>query len=67
MESFNTEMTRIHFYNLYISRTVKDEFGCWIWQGSKTIKGYGHAKADGTYWLVHRYIYTHCHGPIPYG
>ena len=28
--------------------------GCWNWQGSKSVKGYGRIKFEGVYWSTHR-------------
>lgn len=43
------------------SKTIKDSLtGCWLWQGSRDSKGYGHFKFEGKVERVHRmaaYIY----------
>jgi hypothetical protein len=40
---------------------------CWIWRGSATVRGYGHFRANGQYFLAHRWIYEREIGPIPHG
>ncbi len=67
MESFKAPLTTKFFFLKYLRRVLQDDRGCWVWQGSLNSRGYAHAKAHGTYWLIHRYVYAHLHGPIPHG
>lgn len=40
--------------------------GCWIWQLSKSRKGYGRVKVDGKYETsAHRYVYQLLISPVP--
>ena len=48
-------------------RTVVDEHGCRIWQGSRDQDGYGRVTLRSGRWLVHRLAYTLAHGEIPDG
>jgi hypothetical protein len=47
------------------SQIVEDIKGCWIWQGSKTGKGYGSIYRDGRRVMAHRAAWEMVHGPIP--
>lgn len=40
---------------------------CWIWQGTKDPKGYGHFRLDGKIRSAHRLAYELLVGPIPDG
>jgi len=40
---------------------------CWVWQGSKNNKGYGHFHSNGKNRLAHRYAYELLVGEIPDG
>lgn len=35
----------------------KDQSGCWLWKRGKTSKGYGSLRAQGKFWLAHRYAF----------
>ena len=51
-------------------RTVADEAtGCWVWQGSCGVNGYGSLRTgdNGKPVLCHRIMYEHACGPIPKG
>lgn len=50
-----------------IARTIIDENGCWLWQGSKDTSGYGHVQFQGKLWKVHRVVYTCMVSEIPRG
>lgn len=54
-----TEEQRVARCYLYLYRSVPNENGCIIWQGSKTPKGYGDITIDKKWWQVHRYIAFH--------
>lgn len=43
-----------------------DGSGCWMWRGSKP-RGYGHLRASGRTYAVHRLAYSLTYGPIPDG
>lgn len=45
----------------------KSPFGCWIWIGCKTRKGYGNITVNGGYMAAHRLAWTLAKGPIPKG
>ncbi len=49
------------------SRTVVTEAGCWEWQGTRDLKGYGHLWVDGKWCRAHRLSYELHLGPIPDG
>jgi hypothetical protein len=55
------------FEELYSSRFVKTEAGCWEWQGGKTGDGYGIIRLQGKQIRVHRLAYTLDRGPIGEG
>jgi len=40
---------------------------CWIWQGSKTPKGYGGVTINNKWQQTHRFVFEQCYGPIPKG
>lgn len=40
---------------------------CWIWNGSRTTKGYGTFWAERATWYAHRFAYEALIGPIPDG
>lgn len=40
---------------------------CALFTGYKQPDGYGRVFRDGKVWLVHRWVWTHEHGPIPDG
>lgn len=56
-----------------LARVEVDENGCWVWQGPRDRKGYGHtffgSRVDGTRRAarVHRVAYEEWVGPIPRG
>lgn len=56
-----------------LTRIVVDDNGCWVWQGPKNGKGYGHtfigSRVDGTRRnaTIHRLAYEEWIGPIPEG
>lgn len=41
--------------------------GCWEWEGTTQIGGYGRFWVDGKTALAHRYAWQLEHGPIPHG
>lgn len=47
-----------------IGRITRNEYGCWLWQGALTGKGYG-SLSSGRY--AHRVSYEEFKGPIPQG
>ena len=54
-----------------LSRTKKQEDGCWVWQGARLTNGYGSVRVlrDGVSKaaLAHRLAYELVSGPIPAG
>jgi HNH endonuclease len=46
---------------------IPERGGCREWRGAHTMKGYGKRKIAGQQWLVHRWVWTQMHGPIPEG
>lgn len=51
-----------------IQRVVKEDDGCWYWNGSCTSSGYGHLNAGGgKYPLAHVLLFEHFRGPVPEG
>lgn len=41
--------------------------GCWEWMGPRQKDGYGFLRAEGNFWLAHRWAWTVANGPIPSG
>jgi hypothetical protein len=56
---------RVRFEESYMP---EPNSGCWLWLGrERGSNGYGGIKADGAYWVAHRYSWhLHC-GEIPAG
>lgn len=50
-----------------VARMEIDDAGCWVWQGAKHPRGYGHMWVDGVNRSVHRIVYESMIGPIPSG
>lgn len=51
-----------------MSKVVHDpETGCWLWQGTKTLAGYGQMRVAGVRMYTHRISYELNVGPIPAG
>lgn len=49
-----------------IAKASDDE--CWLWKPRTFSDGYGVFRHDdGRWWLVHRFVWTVTHGPIPQG
>ena len=46
---------------------VDSETGCWVWQWSRTAKGYAHIERSGFNQMAHRAYYERANGPIPKG
>jgi hypothetical protein len=46
------------------ANVVKDANGCWLWQGFKTVNGYGSTSYRNKSGRVHRYVYVALNGPI---
>lgn len=51
----------------FFARTVKDDNGCWNWQGSKLKTGYGDIRISTGHWRAHRLAFTLVKGEIPTG
>ena len=50
------------------TRIVKQDDGCWIWQGRPTNAGYGsYTKWNDRTYVAHRYVYEVFKGAIPDG
>jgi hypothetical protein len=45
-------------------RTVVNDCGCWIWQGTKRSNGYGVTVYKGTQTTTHRVMYQICKGVL---
>lgn len=50
-----------------VARVEIDDAGCWVWKGSKHVRGYGHIWVDGSLQYVHRVVYESMVGPVPSG
>ena len=50
-----------------LSKTVKQENGCWIWHGSKLRGNYGNINIEGKSCQIHRVSYELAFGEIPNG
>jgi hypothetical protein len=48
-------------------RTVVNERGCWLWQGSVNSKGYGTANCQGKRIILHRWSYAQHVGELEQG
>ena len=40
-------------------RTIRNEEGCWLWQGARSTAGYARAKVDGRQVTVQHVMYGH--------
>lgn len=49
------------------TRFVKNENGCWQWQGSLVVGGYGYLSVNGKLRRAHRFSYEIHNGAIPEG
>src|SRR5215471_21098222 len=61
-------------WNSIQSQFVRDRNGpivhgyhCFLWTGGTGHNGYGYVNISGRRWRIHRYVWTHYHGPIPQG
>lgn len=50
-----------------LTKAVETESGCWEFQGSRLLRGYGRVGWNGRLWLTHRVTYLHFVGEIPEG
>lgn len=48
-------------------KVAVDDSGCWLWQASKFVDGYGRFRADGETRHAHRWAYERFVGPVPEG
>lgn len=48
-------------------RSVIDDNGCWVWQGSTNQGGYGHFRDGPVLVQTHRFAYEYYRGQIPEG
>lgn len=46
------------------SLVQRDTDGCWLWTGSKNLKGYGHFRVGGFIYKAHRWAWEEEHGMI---
>lgn len=51
----------------FYERIIKDESGCWLWQGKLTPLGYASFTVNNQKVAVHRWAYETFKGPIPEG
>jgi len=51
----------------FITKYQADTSGCWVWQATRTINGYGRIRIDGVLRSAHRYAYEVLVAPIPDG
>ncbi len=49
----------------FLSKTVKNEKGCWLWTGAKEKRGYGKFTVGKVTMMAHRFAYHACFGSIP--
>jgi len=49
------------------AKSIIEDGGCWLWQGSKTHNGYGEIRIGSVNERVHRYSYRAHKGEIPKG
>ncbi len=47
-----------------MDKVIIDNNGCWVWQGAKTLGGYGVSRLNGVGTVAHRISYLLLKGPI---
>lgn len=67
VECYNSTISTQETAEWIMSRVTKVGNGCWVWNGSKTLKGYGRTNFQGRKSHAHRVSYKIFHGPIPEG
>jgi len=67
MESFAPALSETTYQRCLEKIIPEPNSGCWLWFGATNKKGYGHIRANGVWWLIHRFMYTYHKGPIPKG
>ena len=50
-----------------LMKRVRKTRSCWLWEGSRDLKGYGHLHINGKRYSAHRAAYMIFIGPIPKG
>jgi len=45
-------------------KIYEDNYGCWLWSGTRFTTGYGLIRHQGKLWKAHRLIWTFVNGPI---
>lgn len=62
-------MRYLHGHNMRKSAVdfIEDENGCWVWQLSSNMSGYGTVRSSGKTIPAHRHIYETQIGPVPEG
>lgn len=59
------ESKRFHDWLVRVmARSIMNPFGCWIWTGHVSHKGYGQTSWDGTNVFIHRKMYEFTHGVL---
>jgi hypothetical protein len=58
---------RIPIEERLYSKVLRQEEGCWIWQGTHASKGYAQFRVDGILTSPHRIMYILAYGTIPDG
>lgn len=56
--------TKPNTHETFLGRIKISENGCWEWQHSRDVRGYGKISINGTYWRSHRYAYQYYKGDI---
>ncbi len=60
-------MVGIPFDRIQDKYVKQSGFGCWLWIGSTTQKGYGEIRYFGKLYMAHRITYEYFKGEIPSG
>lgn len=58
---------KVNSQETFFDRILKEEGGCWLWQGSISKAGYGTLSYHGKVSYAHRLSYIFVNGPIPDG
>ena len=58
-------ITIAHKKDLFLSKIVQSEDGCWIWKAGAFKNGYGRFTHNYTHYLAHRFSYLFFKGEIP--
>lgn len=66
MYQFNKDFRSTPLRYRFFQKVSKSE-GCWLWKGTRNMKGYGTIKKDRKTYRAHRVSWELHNGPIPEG